>query len=158
MKFDSLPLSIFTVFCLLVNICTKCKPVENPTSRATRQAVLDQFSPLEVSGEFILTGAVARKVISQEYNRCVCRVCELHMFSFYWKSTTKPWKLKAKYRYQAEWKPSSICSCVNLKADTEQTLHDCFQIGNSVMAAQTFWWQMHSHRLDLAAQERVSIL
>lgn len=104
LKFDGLSLNILIVFCLLVNICTKCKPVENPTSWATRQASLDQFFLLEVSGEVILTGTVAHKVTSQEHNRCICRVCELHMFSLYWESITKPWKLKDKYWCQAEWK------------------------------------------------------
>lgn len=46
--------------------------------------------------------AMVHKVILQELNRCICRVCQLHMFSVYWESLMKPWKLKDKYRYQAE--------------------------------------------------------
>lgn len=136
LKFDSLSPSILIVFCLLVNICTKCKPVENPTSWATRQALLDQFSPLEVSGEVILTGTVACKVISQEYNRCICRVCELHVFS-YWETIMKPWKLKDKYWYQAAWK--------NLPSVVALTWKQTW--GKHCMTASRLrlQWRLHKH-------------
>lgn len=64
-KFESLSLSTLTVFSLLLNICTKSKTVENPTSWAARQPLLDQFSPLEISSVVILTGTVACKVVPQ---------------------------------------------------------------------------------------------
>lgn len=64
----------------------------------------DKSSLLEVSGKVILTGTAAHKVVSQEFNRCICRVCELHVFSLCWKSIMQPWKLKDKYWHQAGWK------------------------------------------------------
>lgn len=65
LKFDSLSLSTLTVFYLLLNICTKSKPVENPTSWAARHPLLDQSSPLGISSVVILTRTVACKFVLQ---------------------------------------------------------------------------------------------